>query len=433
MPGRWPAHLRSLRVSVARAPRVSARSVLVMVLVAVTGCPGDDDAESPPDEPVDATTAPDAEPDHVDLAGLEAAGIQATAVDPSLAPGQQLAIGGDGGVVAVSDVLVSNAYDDDNELRLVRSTDLGASWEPLELPGAPTEHGGLLYDAGAAAIVARTDLDSLHGYFWASSDGVTWRGGDPVDLGADFQGLDDVAGQLPDGRLAITVFRWTAANPPGAPTDNDLVVASDGGASWRHIGCPPEARSTTSGIACVPLQDAGRGLWLRLQEASRDGGHTWHTATLDPDPGAVTFPAIDTAVPVEGNGWLGSASVILPSHNPAFLGYLVHSTDGTSWEPILSDPCANTDIDYSASSVSRPVQSGDQWLVTYTCTSDTVPQRSELYLLDPDGTHPRLVAEAQPETTFGTPLAAGSTVIVPEIHGEPGPEHDITLLQLRRT
>jgi hypothetical protein len=392
----------------------------VVVLVFATGCtePDDDNVRRVAPHWPPPSSAPPAALVGLDVFG--AAGVRAARVVPDLPGDQPLDVrGAQADVVAAGDALVSFTAGSGHDRRVARSLDLGVSWANVELPGASFPQ---LSVAGDLVVAIETVARRPHA--WASADGFEWRGG---PLPGD--GIVSVwPGRLPDGQLV-------AAEQP-EPGFGRLVVSADGGASWRLIDCPPQARRTAPHgppQQCVAPVLAGRNLWVRLYEVSLDVGKTWQTVSVVPDPGSAIYPMISNTVVLPGGGWLGAVGVTLEAGGQ-FVEYLARSTDGLRWEPVIPHPCDKAEG--AGSVVSKPQPLGDRWLVAYTCTVEKVfkPVRSQLYLVDRDATQARLLATVeQTGLSFGAPVAVRGTVVVPEIYGDHrGVGGTVTFLHLRQ-
>jgi hypothetical protein len=408
----------------------------VVVVLLVAACSGGDDdggrGEGRSASTGSTTTStPAEEPGIVDLDELaEATGAEVTRVVPELGPEDELwAYNGDlqlampGGEVLVAKGTVAG------EDELLRSSDGGGSWQPADLPNLPEPPPFLVLDqVGTSAVVAGSD-DARRRYLWASDDGVTWRGG-PVDLGPGGSGLTQIPGQLPDGRLMMPMTR-------DDPQDDLLLVSADRGATWERIDCPAETLDSRRPGWCLPVVPMGDRMWVRYDDLSLDAGRTWQTIDVQPDPGFNARPRIQWAVDLADAdaGWLGVADTLVwddAEETQDHLDFLVRSADGVRWETVLADPCQDAAVDHSGSWFSRPVPLGDRWLVASTCTKFDAPLRSELHLVDAAGTDPELVAAVDEDgVSFGSPVVAGSTVVVPEL--EPQPDRSrgpVTFLQL---
>jgi hypothetical protein len=409
-----------------------ARGLLLLVVVVIAGCSGNT-PDDQPGEAAEPTSVPERARALVDLDEFTDAGIQATRLEPEIEGDAQLLVEADqivGGEIDLSvvgdegEVLVA-LVEEGLTSPLVRSTDYGESWQLVELPnGISTLESRHASQVDASLLVSATDPDDRQ-YILVSDDARTWRGG-PVDLGPRGTGLGQYPGQLLDGRLAVPLMR--------SERDEGLLVSSDGGSSWQPVDCPAESVSDGFPGSCLTLNAEDGGLWLREHEVSLDEGQTWQTVEVRPDPGATASPKIAAAVAPSDGNWLGVTNVIVNDGGyNAHRAILARSADGLRWETVLSDPCSRTGMDYRHSWFSRPVPLGDGWVVASTCTSpEGEALRSELHLLDHDGTQPALLAAVDHDgVSFGAPIVSGTRVVIPEIQTIPD-EHDqhVTFLQL---
>jgi hypothetical protein len=291
------------------------------------------------------------------------------------------------------------------------SADLGATWAPLVLPGAPSRLDLRIHVLDGTAVVGGVDYmsDPIVVYLWTSSDGVTWQGGraEGVTVPAERVRVVSGASRQDDGGFVAMVTDTT-----------DVVVAvltSEDGVTWRAGDCPPENRVESG---CPPVATAGD---LSLPAGDRpasnvslDRGGSWQRPTVG---GQVV--ALYGAVELPGGGWLGAtgASPFDDSHG----GLLVRSGDGVRWSPVIGpDPC--DEVASPTSWYRPPVPFGDGWLVAYTCEDGNEPHLSQLYLLDADGSNPRVV-EGTPITDadYGpvASLADGTAVVQTYRHATP--------------
>lgn len=393
------------------------RLVLVCAVGLVCACTDASEAEPPPTSR--ETTTSSAPVERADLAGLEAAGIEATRVEPELGEGERF--GTDPLVlpttVAVGDGLLAWVHTPDGPRHLERSTDLGASWRAVELPQAPDGlRSHQMFDVGDRVVVAASTSEAWtgsDGYLWTSDDGTSWRGG-PASAAPPGASLSGSFTQLSDGRLAAPI---SEAGQPQA------LVSDDDGASWQPIGCPPE----WTGSDCTPPQVVG-GLWLDRTEVSLDEGATWQPIVATPgagDPGSAP-DRILTAVARPAGGWLGIG--FRTEAGLTKLWSVTRSDDGVVWETVLGDRCGSPASDGVESVYDEPVAFGDGWLVTHTCFLAWRPQRSEIHLLDQAGSNPRLVATTDaPDLYFAPPVTVGDAVVVAEL----GIDGTATFLELR--
>ena len=223
-------------------------------------------------------------------------------------------------VVAIGDQLLAGAGDGtdargEGSPRLLRSSDLGESWEPVSLPGSPSEMEidsfgyprvveGLAV-VGGRALVEPRGADPTAGqppagdaYIWTSRDGIEWRGGRVAGPGSDLASIGvDVAGGV------LVAGLMTGTSELSDDVDQfELYRSDDDGGSWT--------RASVSGVELGPgetveLRDVrglgdGRlvapyGLWgpapdsglsgpsgPRVLESS-DGGITWQPGLCPPE------------------------------------------------------------------------------------------------------------------------------------------------------
>jgi hypothetical protein len=392
------------------------RLVLVGAVGLVCACTDASEAEPPPTSR--ATTTSSAPEERADLAGLEAAGIEARRVEPELGEGERFRT--DPLVVpttsAVGDELLAWVHTPDGSRHLERSADLGASWHAVDLPLVPEGlRSHQMFEVGDRVVVAASTSEAWtgsDGYLWTSDDGTSWRGG-PVSAAPPGASLSGSFTQLSDGRLATPISR---AGQPQA-------LVSDDGASWQPIGCPPE----WTGSDCTPPPVVD-GLWLNRTEVSLDEGATWQPIVATPtagDPGSAPNRIL-TAVARPAGGWLGVG--FRTEAGLTKLWSVTRSDDGVVWETVLGDRCGSPAADGVESLYDEPVAFGDGWLVTHTCFHAWRPQRSEIHLLDQAGSNPQLVATTDaPDLYFARPVTIDDAVVVAEL----GIDGTATFLELR--
>lgn len=179
---------------------------------------------------------------------------------------------------------------------LWRSTDGGATWQPVGLPSSPSGEGprGLGFGVSdpdltitANGRIWHTDLEALASasVSWSDDDGVTWVQGNPAASGGpvDRQWL---------ASLGDTVY-FTA----NYITDHRILRSEDG-LAWERVGdvpCSGDLVGSPDGVLY-----AGCGASVAVSE---DGGQTWEERAVpghEVDARALTEPAVDGA----GNVWL---------------------------------------------------------------------------------------------------------------------------------
>ena len=403
----------------------TAVAVAVLGFVGSSACSGDEEAGQQEGGPEQTTTTV-AQLERPAVGDLDAAGITVERVEPELADGERIETSRlYRQFEVVDDTLLALVIGAPEATRLPggpaapggwlveRSTDLGETWEPVDLPGvpgAPQMVPPSVMVAGDRAVVvgSRDDVGDADGSsIWTTDDGETWAAGRldevPSDLTLDLPVVD-----LADGRLAVGLYPHGATDPAEATGDRpQALVSGDGGASWQAGGCPLDRAGPEAGCS---FPDAFAGLWFSGLEVSLDEGATWQPLVVDPafDKPTSMYQAVERP----SGGWLGVGGHIeSPGINR--YTYILRSDDGVHWDVVLDDRCDDLGVDEGImSTFSLPVALGDKWVVVHSCGG----ARSELYLLDEDGTNPRKVLTSDvPGLELAQPLAAGDTVIVPEL------------------
>jgi hypothetical protein len=380
--------------------------------------------------------------------------------------------GGDWGQfepVAIGDVLLAMRYADDfwSGFQLMRSTDLGETWNEVDLPGRPedlqvTNWMSFEIRDGVAILTAASPEEDVFGgvpYVWASANGIDWHGGElssqPTGAtGIDVFNLDDVlyatvSPTMPgfDGSTPFAMWRsedvgatWSPAqlelddpqavstsqfveenvlwkdsdarlvlpvglDPTAQPQPRRTVLLSEDGLTWHLDECP--IADLAEYEACVPPETVG-DLMFDNEQVSVDGGRTWHDLRLERSDvdGESAAPTIENAVELPSGGWLAQGGNYMASSEP--YEFLARSDDGLTWEMLL--PTEGR----PAASVSAPVRVDDHWLVTFSVTGrDQSLHPSQLYLLDLDGTGLQPIPDTESDARFGTPTVIGDTVLVP--------------------
>lgn len=374
--------------------------------------------------------------------------------------------------VVGSTVLAFSATAGDQDPELLRSTDLGESWEPLTLPGAsesPTVAYTSVQVGEELAWVTGEDGRSASYpyiaedvYLWASRDGVEWHGGRLPVTGQPSSLTEPAVGVVGDGTVvagvvtesgegdtSVEMFRseqaggaWVPAETPdlaveGGPTffadiwegdDGRLVavllsdstedeltvlVSDDDGQSWRVGSCPEGSAVDTD--ECQRVSDSG-SLEVGPRGVSVAGGE-WRTPVLEPPPaeGDPQDFGFEEVIELPGRGWLVATSIFLNQEEN--FGVLARSDDGVTWQQLFADdPCMEDDLDPE---FSQPVRLGTGWLVVHSCLADgTEVGRdlvwADLYVLDGAATEPVLLADTrQEDRRYGQPVAVGDVVLVP--------------------
>jgi hypothetical protein len=193
---------------------------------------------------------------------------------------------------------------------LWQSPDAGATWWP-----SAAQPPGLAWPA--AATLARVDAATAYARLGPASDGSgEARLAVTVDGGASWSSVPDPCPDTGRQQLAATspADLWAAcgSGSPGPPPRTVSVHrSSDGGATWRVVASSgPEAVGEIPGDVHVGRLAVGDGqrAWLALSGApehtgvfaTADGGRTWRPAIpSDPDHATPTDVALDAT----GDGW----------------------------------------------------------------------------------------------------------------------------------
>jgi len=367
-----------------------------------------------------------------------------------------------GSTELLGDVLMSEAAEG-SAAPAFRSTDLGESWEPVELPDVPdeVERGrldivgeGVAFDGWLRIEPRDSELDRGHFYVWTSRDGIEWQGGrlsDSLsgDIGLKVVATDErwVAGFVPehdDGSEEVELLysddgeTWEQAEHPGrrAPRGEFLDVeriwqpdgepltakvevdshgsfscqrwqSPDGGVTWQESGSCSDAATEEP---CPPAETVG-SLCQRGDEVSFDQGSTWQQITIEPPLDTAETPSLHSTVELVGGGWLSMASIT--EAGDVSYEYLLQSDDGLTWQQVLPEPCHDVDITRPNSELSGPAPLGDRWVVEASCSDLSDLVRSELYLVSADGDDPVELSEhALDDGIYGGPLAIDGAVVV---------------------
>jgi HEAT repeat protein len=242
---------------------------------------------------------------------------------------------------------------------LFRSTDEGATWQPLDLPGqriptvwagdtddrlaVATSDGSLLIspDRGDSWTLAQVDLPILS---------LAWDGVGHLYVGSDGQGVHRLEGdgtltplaakQADLGSAPVVALVWIETLPAGegrlfAATPNALFSSDDGGTHWAGPQAGPGwiTALEASDQRTVYVGTATGGVYRSV-----DGGETWQPAReglglaagqmvaitaleADPQEQDVLYAAVDHL--------LGSSQV----HTSA-AGTYASLDSGTSWQPL---------------------------------------------------------------------------------------------------
>jgi hypothetical protein len=192
-------------------------------------------------------------------------------------------------VVPIGDQLLASVGDGththgEGSPRLLRSSDRGESWEPVSLPGAPSEmeidsFGYPRVVEGLAVVAGRALVEPLgadptageppagDAYIWTSRDGIEWRGGRVAGPGSDLASIGvEVAGGL------LVAGLMTGTSEVANDVDQfELYRSNDDGGSWTRAsvsrvelgpGETVELRDVWGSVMVDSLRPTGYGVRL---------------------------------------------------------------------------------------------------------------------------------------------------------------------------
>mgnify|MGYP000343349069 CR=1 FL=1 len=189
--------------------------------------------------------------------------------------------------------------------KVLRSTDLGDTWEPV---GAPPEGTGSL----GAWHVALPPTYPTDGTLFAGGSGF-WRlppGAEVWQLAATELRTDTQVTSLavsPNYAVDQTLFATAQRNEPDFSITSGIYRSTDGGANWVRltVGLPPaDATSRLERVAFSPDYATDHTVYASTETQlyrSRDGGDRW--TAIDVPPGL--FPLQDVVGGMEGSVYVG--------------------------------------------------------------------------------------------------------------------------------
>ena len=221
---------------------------------------------------------------------------------------------------------------------VLRTTDGGATWRDVSVPGADTLQFRDVHAFGAeAAVVLSIGAGAASRVYRTDDGGASWR---ETFVNDDPDGFFDcLAFWTPDGDGAADARRGLAFSDA---VDGAFLVVStdDGGRTWRRVPGLPSAQDGEGGFAasgtCVATWGADTA-WIATGNArparvlrTGDGGRSWTSAPVPLDAGeaagatSVAFRTAERGVAVGGD--LGA---------PDAVGATVARTldGGRSWTP----------------------------------------------------------------------------------------------------
>lgn len=325
--------------------------------------------------------------------------------------------------VPVGDVLVASrahAMQSDG-VDLVASTDRGATWQTVDLPGRTETVDGFAFLRAGDRLVVAADLPTGFSpermeseravYLWVSDDGHQWRGG-RVAVPRPTDDIYRVRTVWEDGGGTLV-----AVIGPLTEHDAEQVLQShDGGATWVPGECPA-GHTTDRGcrqeggvrhVGDLAIRQGDDGV-----EISTDGS-TWEPVDL---PGVNSLVVDFEAVELRGGGWLVVADTAEDDGSDSWeQSHLLRLDDDLRWQRVLGGG-SGCERGFPGEWISPPVALGDGWLVAYGCDNPadgSGPLLSQLYHLDAGGGNPSAVAGTeQSDAAYGTPITVGDDVLVP--------------------
>jgi hypothetical protein len=183
-----------------------------------------------------------------------------------------------GGPPAVRSLARSHdwVYADIHVGSIMRSSDLGASWEPVQ----SDLHEDVHQVATAPVLAQRVYANTAAAVYRSEDRGASWQACS-AGLSARYGRAIAVHPADPDCLLA------SVSKGPHSPVEGKLHRSDDAGRTWTHVTAGFPA-STRNNIDTFQLAFSGRGTaWAAVEETlykSEDRGESWEAAWKAPEP-----------------------------------------------------------------------------------------------------------------------------------------------------
>jgi hypothetical protein len=221
---------------------------------------------------------------------------------------------------------------------LYRSTDLGATWVPQNLPASPR---AVAYTGGRFVVAGTVSADAgVSVHVWTSVDGQTWEWEQVADVGAELIYIESVQA-MDDGLVLL------------ARTGDDfatrlLAFEQSGGGEWSQMDLTPIIQNQ-AGISIEPsnenligaaIIDGELSAWWTFDPATGDPAEKQTVITrltADGEWEATHLPGIapETVTPTSSGFLVGTShpGEQTPYIEPRFTA-IVASADGVNWREI---------------------------------------------------------------------------------------------------
>lgn len=349
------------------------------------------------------------------------------APETDASPFSILPVGRDGaeptiGVLSDGTLVMAGAFGEDLSVRLLRSTDAGASWEPIgdDVMGPKVDVDPWVWVDPATDRIFHAPLyPGCTWLAWSDDAGETWSANPAAGCGFpahDHQKLTTgppPAGVPTVGYPSVVYYAYNSilvtgalpvADPPAKNRVGTVVsVSLDGGRTFTpgvvahesdacHVGLNGPIAVAPDGTAYLPKPTC-EGLDVMV---SRDAGISWERHSLT-EGGSLPDFAYDPSVAVDGQG---NAYAVWPGAD-ALLRMSVSRDGGTTWStPVLITP---PDVRATVFSAAAATNEGDITVAYLGTTADPATWPSRTSSDAPEGTLWNLYAtQTRDGATFAT-------------------------------